>query len=123
MIKDDVERGLNSLDRIVEELDKIKKEMNKSLFKDGRDKAIEDINEKIEKSVFSGSRFEVKLITNKPAYYPIEMIDNSGIPFRKPVQINMRILDAEELILKLQKAVMDGKCLAKLDSRELKEGL
>ena len=55
------------------------------------------------------NRFEVKLITNEPAYYPIEIIDNSGAPFRKPIQMNMRISDAEELILKLQKAVMDGK--------------
>ena len=67
------------------------------------------------------SRFEVKFITNEPAYYPIEMIDNGGVPFRKPVQMSMRILDAEELISKLQKAVMDGKFLVKLDSNEMKE--
>jgi len=55
------------------------------------------------------NRFSVKFIGFELAYYPIEVMDNNGVPFAKPRLTSLRVCDAQELINKLQEVIEEAK--------------
>lgn len=67
------------------------------------------------------NRFKVQFIGFEPVHYPIEVIDNNGVPFTKPKQFNLRVCDAQELIEKLREAIYQAQQKEILNREELND--